>query len=728
MTVTHRIDMDLVRWQEQPPVTVMHNDKFSRELQFRLLANGVAYQPPEGCTVLVRYEKPSGGTGAYDTLPDGTQAWCFSKNILTVALAPAVCSEPGGVILAVALLFRNAELNCFTVRLEVKEGVGDGAAVAEYVNITAFLPQPEDAAPGRFLRIAETDEQGRAAQLEAVELSHDQLTRRDAPDQHTIAAITGLEAALAVLGQGGTATDAAYTVPDFWTDAVDAAAEKVLALQDAGGRDCVTFAWFSDNHQRLGYAGHLIAAMMDKCGIPYSFYCGDGVSSGYIADEETMISQAKAFDAIMSPVPARRDCRTVGNHDGYWSPSSGVKYHQSWEQIYNLFFRSQSLAQNRDFGGDGSYFYVEDSASRVRFIVLNSMWSAFSIGTDGTMTNADGYGFGQEQADWLMNTALHFDEPGWAVALFSHAPITNDGHSALRDARIIQGILTAFAGGTTYEGAYLSTTNAGHSVSVSADFSESIPADLIGWFAGHVHVDTIGCVDSTTSSATPVTLPFYTVTITSDADLDYGESPAVRDPEGDTSHAIDFVTVNRRTHTVYLTRLGVGSDRSFVYSVRAAYTNLLSAAVDPSSTGIFNSTGYLDGKYVSGAGLGTDENAFATGLIPYSVTDSGLPGTIYIRASGTIYGNSHVRLQCWTEDKVYLNQVTFMDAGTMGQESSIDTYFTLEALDDQTRRLTPVADGTASKLYSYMGQAGYIRLSLPGSGADCIITVDELIP
>ena len=33
----------------------------------------------------------------------------------------------------------------------------------------------------------------------------------------------------------------------------------------------------------------------------------------------------------------------------------------------------------------------------------------------------------------------------------------------------------------------------------------------------------------------------------------------------DKSHAIDFVTINKATRTVTITRLGVGSDRSYTY-------------------------------------------------------------------------------------------------------------------------------------------------------------------
>lgn len=198
MVVTHKLDMDLVKWETRPPIEVMQDDKYSRDLQLRLLVNGVSYEPPEGCTVLVRYRKESGAKGAYDTMPDGTQAWSLSGNVLTVALTPEVCTTAEEVTVTVALLYGKAELNCFTLQLDVKEGTGAVPAVREYVNITTYLPQPKQAAPGQYVRIAATDAKGNVTRLETVDkIDHGQLGSRNQVDQHTMGAITGLEDALA---------------------------------------------------------------------------------------------------------------------------------------------------------------------------------------------------------------------------------------------------------------------------------------------------------------------------------------------------------------------------------------------------------------------------------------------------------------------------------------------------------------------------------------------------
>lgn len=316
-----------------------------------------------------------------------------------------------------------------------------------------------------------------------------------------------------------------YAYPAVWDEAVEACITKIKAIQQ--GRNCVTFPFFSDNHQRLGYAGALIAKVMDECHMPYCFYGGDSISNGYIESEAAMIQQDRAFDQMMQAIPNGRLCRAVGNHDGYWAVSSSEKHTYPRPMVYDLFLREAGVLQNKQFGGDGTYYYVEDTASKVRFIVLNSNGGSI----DG------------DQLTWLSETALQFTESGWAVVLFSHAPITNNFHASISNARAVQALLRNFINSGT--------------------------ADVVGWFAGHIHRDRIYQCDHTDNTdaddTTTVGLPFKTVTITSDANMSYDAKEDTRDMTGDTSHAIDFVTINKDARTVYMTRLGIGKDRSYRY-------------------------------------------------------------------------------------------------------------------------------------------------------------------
>lgn len=318
------------------------------------------------------------------------------------------------------------------------------------------------------------------------------------------------------------------TIPSFWQTAVDDCVAKIKALQV--GRNCVTFPFFSDNHQRNGYAGVLIAYIMRECGIPYCFFGGDTISSAIIADETEMIAQDKAFDACMAYIPDGRFCRAVGNHDGYWYDGT-TKHSYTRAQVYELFLRAEGVAQNKHFGADGTYYYVDDIAAQVRWIILN--------------TNSEGGSAGSESIDstqlaWLTGTALKVDAD-WGVVIISHCPISNHYHD-----------------------------NVSNNAEVIAAVNSS-GADVIGWYAGHIHRDRM-YTNLTTNGTDGVEgdpgaeLGFTEITITSDhTGIAYDDATKHTVANDNQSHAIDFVTVNRDTRTVHLTRLGIGEDRNYTY-------------------------------------------------------------------------------------------------------------------------------------------------------------------
>lgn len=344
-----------------------------------------------------------------------------------------------------------------------------------------------------------------------------------------------LKQKIANIESGETAT----VIPEWWEDEVADTIAKIKALQV--GRNCVTFPFFSDNHQRNGYAGVLIKRVMDECHIPYCFFGGDGIANGYFGDEtdEAMRAQDAKFDAVTAAIPEGRFCRAIGNHEYYWKPSSSETHYYTADQVYEVFLRQDTLTQSKEFGGD-TYYYVEDKASKVRFIVMDM----------NTLDDA-------AQITWLQNVALHFNEDGWAVVLIGHQPVTEHYATVINGAAEARNALKNYISG-----------------------SEAHKADVVGWWCGHVHRDRIfdgtaanpgynGSTDPETDAATgdPIaeTLPWKTVSIISDnTSIGYGGIKHAID-NSDQSHAIDFVTINKSTRIVNLTRLGFGNDRSFTY-------------------------------------------------------------------------------------------------------------------------------------------------------------------
>lgn len=395
---------------------------------------------------------------------------------------------------------------------------GDGY-VYTYVSGSAWMQMSKYDKPSLVTDTELSDTSPNAVQNKVIKAAFDDVVRKTDKNKDDITALNEQVANLAV----GSET---ITIPSFWKDAVDACIAKIKALQV--GISCLTFPFFSDNHQRNGYAGMLIAYIMKECNIPYCFYGGDSISSGYIADEDTMIEQEKKFKTAMSYIPNGRFCRAVGNHDGYWYDGTN-KYYYTDAQIYDLFLREESIAQNKHFSGDGTYYYVDEISSKVRFVVLDT--------NDGTVET--------EQLTWLENTALSFNESGWAVVLVSHQPLSNHYHALINNAEAIRTIIRN----------YINSTDANK-------------ASIVGCFSGHIHRDRIytGAATNTSGDAQGTAMGFTQVTITSDnTSIAYDDTTKYPVANDDKSHAIDFVTINKVTRTVNLTRLGIGNDRSYNY-------------------------------------------------------------------------------------------------------------------------------------------------------------------
>ena len=91
-------------------------------------------------------------------------------------------------------------------------------------------------------------------------------------------------------------------------------------------------------------------------------------------------------------------------------------------------------------------------------------------------------------------------------------------------------------------------------VEVETDFTEA-KGELIGYFGGHVHKDTLN-----------TDCGFNIITVRSDAkEENETELKAERIKGTTTEQSFDVFTVNKATRTIHATKIGAGSDRTIVY-------------------------------------------------------------------------------------------------------------------------------------------------------------------
>ena len=151
MYVKHKFNLDLASQGSSHYINVMQNDQYSRALELTLFANGVPWEPPVGSHVVIRYNKSDGTGGEYNILPDGTSAWSISKNIVTIALAPQVCSVKDAVTLAATLFNGKEAITTFTLMIYVRSHPNWNGQSEDYFGIAATDPsltasgQPADA-------------------------------------------------------------------------------------------------------------------------------------------------------------------------------------------------------------------------------------------------------------------------------------------------------------------------------------------------------------------------------------------------------------------------------------------------------------------------------------------------------------------------------------------------------------------------------------------------------
>ena len=617
MYVKHKLEIDLAGQAVMPRVDMVEGDQYARQLELSLCCGGESWEIPDDVHAAIRFWKADGAGGEYDSLPDGSPAWSASGNVLTLELAPQVLTCPGNVMLSVVLARGDARISTFSILIQVHGAIPRELESGNYFCYDGLLAAPRNAEIGQFLQVSGVNGHGVVSQVEPVTLPHldeavdtalaqaKQSGDFDGASAYEIAVnngFTGTEAEWleSLRGKDGkfntrvgniqqinitgklTAdsailidfrsnrlqglrdpivdTDAAtkryvdqaaadYVVPSYWQTAVDAAVSKITANQDVGGVDCVTFALLGDIHAvpgsttpNAGHTGNLTAAVMDACGIPFAICCGDAGRTD--ADTEAAARESLAAGAEnLRPIGTRRLMQAQGECDGFYGTGQ-----LSAGAMYGAIFRSQAEDSRRHFGGDGSYFYVDYPVAKIRLIVLNSCW------TDGGQLRTESFGYGASQLNWLADTALSLPEDGWGITLFAHVPPTAAYSDKTQDLAVLRGILTAFMNRTSYTGTS-GTAGEWDYVSLSCNFAGKHSGDVVGFFCGHSHDDSIITGET----------PYPIITITSDAHSLGADSETVRTVGTQTEHAIDFVTVNRAAKTVNLTRLGAGADRSCVY-------------------------------------------------------------------------------------------------------------------------------------------------------------------
>ena len=304
--------------------------------------------------------------------------------------------------------------------------------------------------------------------------------------------------------------DGGRRFPSYWNDVVDTVIDTHIGhmLEMKTGDQ---FVFITDPHwdSNAKNSSPIIDYIGEQTGIDLVINGGDVLKSNDA-------TQLLAYDEIKRYLASYRNDHlrlfsSIGNHDRNGVAQADPTAILPIEAQYNAMIKPEEAWLNTD---GTAYCNVYDNTSqKIRYI-------QFFYTADSEYI---------EDVDNRLKAAMRSTPSDYTIVLISHA-YWNQGVVPQAAAAYANSILTVM---------------------------DEITAKVAIWLVGHNHVDT----DTTLTSTGGKTLNI--VSTMTDA---YGQNPSTTMTKGTTSEqAFDVIALNTETETVYMTRVGAGSSRSFTY-------------------------------------------------------------------------------------------------------------------------------------------------------------------
>lgn len=303
-------------------------------------------------------------------------------------------------------------------------------------------------------------------------------------------------------------SSAENTIPDYWKEHLNEKIATINTLQSLGGKDCFSFVVIADMHYpaNLGKISPILAKeIIEKCDIKYVMCLGDVQYRGCYTTKEEILAENINIEAMLSPIRDRL-LQTEGNHDGAYGKldrdgdgeisnqySDGTTkppaeresyvYNLTPAELHSAIYRKVGMVGDVYFDESGSGYYIDDTANKVRYIVLNTQNNEYKLQADGTVKYPKMwlFRFGQYQFDFIVQALNNIPTDSWNVVVAGHCPITQE----IGDREIMQGVLNAYKNKTTYTGSYAGTAEGGAAYTNLAEPSPENTTDTTKWVNGY---------------------------------------------------------------------------------------------------------------------------------------------------------------------------------------------------------------------------------------------------
>lgn len=279
-------------------IHAVQDDSNSRKIAFSIYAGGAQWAVPDGTLVTVRYKKPDGTAGFYDTLPDGsTPAAMIDGNVVTVSLVPQALTVCGNVPVQIKLYdSAGTSIATFAVVMHVSANVVSDAEIVSsdyYSVLTKQIADVLAAAEGIEGNVTAAQEAARQAASSASAAAGSATA---AAGSASTASTAAGQAQTAATNAGQSETNAANSASDAEDAKTAAETAASNASGDAAAAESAKTAAQTAATTAENAAASLLAILSSGAGAHNSIYRGKNLGTSVTAAQWAAIADGSFTD------------------------------------------------------------------------------------------------------------------------------------------------------------------------------------------------------------------------------------------------------------------------------------------------------------------------------------------------------------------------------------------------------------------------------------------------
>lgn len=279
-------------------IHAVQDDSNSRKIAFNIYAGGAQWAVPDGTLVTVRYKKPDGTAGFYDTLPDGsTPAATIDGNVVTVALVPQALTVCGNVPVQIKLYdSAGTSITTFAVVMQVSANVVSDAEIVSSDYYSVLTKQISDALAAAEVIPGQVYSAQAAAEQAASSASAAAGSATAASSSASTASTAAGQAQAAATNAGQSETNAATSANDAESAKTAAETAASNASGDAAAAESAKTAAQAAATNAENAAAPVLAILSSGAGAHNSIYRGKNLGTSVTATQWAAIADGSFTD------------------------------------------------------------------------------------------------------------------------------------------------------------------------------------------------------------------------------------------------------------------------------------------------------------------------------------------------------------------------------------------------------------------------------------------------